>query len=494
MSRSRLFLVFIYSLYFLNACGGNGSSSGISAGPPAPPIPRVADHFLITAPASVNPGIAFNFSATALDDSNNKVTGYSGTVHFSSTDAQAVLPADSTLSKGTMMFSATLKTLGAQTITASDTATAITGTFGSIAVSITQFQTTGNMEVARVSHTATLLNDGEVLIAGGTDGNVILSSAELFNPTSGIFTPTGNMSVPRESHTATLLNNGKVLITGGINENPLLTAELFDPNTGTFTATGSMETERQGHTATLLKNGEVLVTGGLGANTLATAELYDPGTETFTSTGSMETARYYHTATLLSDGKVLIVGGGGGGSNNCGLVAAELYDPSSGIFTETGSMETTHGFDAVSLLNGGKVLVTAGFGACGAPFQTVELFDPVSGTFTLTGGTTTARARHTATLRNDGTVLVAGGVNQVDYPLGCTSRCQKLLLATSSAELYDPISGIFVAAADMSTARETQAGTLLNDGTVLITGGRDANGQALATAELYPSNGSPFDY
>jgi hypothetical protein len=124
------------------------------------------------------------------------------------------------------------------------------------------------------------------------------------------FTPTGSMGSGRDGHTATLLNNGNVLVTGGTSATAdLETAELFDPTAGTFTATGSMESPRISHTATLLAGGKVLITGGYGGGTqFATAELYDPSSGAFAATGSMETTRQWHTATLLKDGKVLITG------------------------------------------------------------------------------------------------------------------------------------------------------------------------------------------
>jgi hypothetical protein len=196
----------------------------------------------------------------------------------------------------------------------------------------------------------------------------------------------------------------------------------------------------------------------------------------------MATTRFFHTVSLLTDGKVLITGGAG---NDGTLATAEVFDPSSQTFTATGSTATERHFDAVTLLNGGKVLVTGGFGANSPPLATVELFDPVSGTFTPSGNMATARARHTATLRNDGTVLVAGGVNLVVVPPGCRTRCKQELLPTSSAELFDPISGSFAATGDMTAARETHTATLLSNGVVLVTGGRDVSGNVLSTAELF---------
>src|SRR5215510_1870795 len=145
--------------------------------------------------------------------------------------------------------------------------------------------------------------------------------------TVGTFIPTGNMKTPRISHTATLLLNGKVLIAGGSREQPW-SAELYDPSTDTFTATGDMTTGRSGHSATLLSDGRILIAGGgigEGRNFrwLASSEIYDPSTETFTSAGTMLTPHAGHAATLLNSGRVLI----DEGCTDSGVAAPELYDP-----------------------------------------------------------------------------------------------------------------------------------------------------------------------
>src|SRR5215472_5624524 len=279
------------------------------------------------------------------------------------------------------------------------------------------FNATGSMTTARLSHTATLLQNGKVLIAGGTDSNGNPSAtAELFDAASGTFTPTtGNMGVARSSHTATLLTSGKVLIAGGTGSGTgTPTAELFDPATGTFSPTsGAMTAPRTSHTATLLTDGKVLLAGGTDTTGVAqqTAELFDPVTGTFTATaGKMGTARTAQTATLLSSGRVLVAGGFG--AAGAPTATAEIFDPSAGSFTATtGNMSVAHAYHTATLVPAsGKVLVTGGEDAVGNPEATAELFDSSAGTFAATASPMmTARYQHTANLLTDGTVLVMGG-------------------------------------------------------------------------------------
>ena len=303
------------------------------------------------------------------------------------------------------------------------------------------FSPTGSMTTAHVYDTATLLQDGRVLISGGTDdaGNVV-ASAELYDPKSGTFRPTGSMTTSRTTQTATLLRDGRVLIAGGYGGctasicNTLASAELYDPATGTFSPTGSMTTPREGLTATLLSDGRVLVAGGYGGctvgvgtrncNTFASAELYDPATGTFSPTGSMTTPRVYQTATLLSDGRVLIAGGG----DTSLALTAELYDPATGTFSPTGSMITAREYHTATLLPGGRVLIAGGEsnGTGDVVLASAELYDPRTGTFSPTGSMTAVRAQQTATLLSNGRVLIAGGG---DPYAGST---------LASAELYQP--------------------------------------------------------
>jgi WD40 repeat protein len=295
------------------------------------------------------------------------------------------------------------------------------------------FSPTGSMITARVDPSATLLSDGRVLIAGGYDTKTVsLASAELYDPKTGTFSPTGSMTTARGVPTATQLSDGRVLIAGGydstgdITAGKILTsAELYDPKTGTFSPTGSMTAARLGETATALSDGLVLIAGGGGDSAgkviLASAELYDPKTGTFSPTGSMATARSSDTATVLSDGSVLIAGG----YDSTGpLASAELYDPKTGTFGPTGSMATARASSTATALADGSVLIAGGYDSTG-PLASAELYDPGTGTFSPTGSMTTARIIPTATALSDGRVLIVGGGDSSGKQL-------------ASAELYQP--------------------------------------------------------
>jgi hypothetical protein len=346
------------------------------------------------------------------------------------------------------------------------------------------FSSTGHLTTERMFHTAALLTNGKVLVAGGSatlGGFSVWASAELYDLSTGTFSATGSMNTPRVGHTATLLPDGRVLITGGnltfggaLGDSAQVSAELYDPLGGTSTPTGSMAAGRAGHTATLLNTGKVLITGGYSFSadgsqiSLSSAELYDPLTGTFQATSNMAAGRAAHTAVLLGDGKVLIEGGGGG---SCTVAPnPELYDPVTGAFNLTGSSAYPALFPvAASLLANGSVLTTLDAG-CDFDNRT-EVYNSSNGTFASAANMTTDRGYSTATLLPDNSVLITG---------------RDASRVGGSAELYNPSTGAFSAANGMfPQSEEGHTATLLPNGAVLLAGGWICCGFSVANAELY---------
>lgn len=179
------------------------------------------------------------------------------------------------------------------------------------------FATTGDLNYERSFHTATLLPNGKVLVAGGSGNGGINASAEIYDPSNGTWTLTGSLATARTFHSATLLTNGEVIVIGGGDSSgKLVSAEIYNPSAGIWRNAGTMQTARQSHTATLLPNGLVLVTGGYSPDedtnywdvSVSSVELYDPANQRWTTTNSMSVTRSTHTARLLPDGRVLIAG------------------------------------------------------------------------------------------------------------------------------------------------------------------------------------------
>ncbi len=342
------------------------------------------------------------------------------------------------------------------------------------------FALTGSMSAARVWHTATLLRDGRVLVAGGSSttsgGGDQLASAELYDPATGSFTRTANnMTVARFAHSATLLADGRVLIAGGSDANgPSSVADLFDPTTNRFIQTGSLVDAQTYQEGTALRNGEVLITGGRTKSAReARAELYNPATGTFRYTGQYADeipADAYNglvgvAATLLGNGKVLIAS----------LPRAEIYDPASGTFTATGAMLTNTGLTYISgrpatLLVNGNVLLTGGHQEDIGRFSQAELYDPSTGVFRYTTSMPYVRDLHTEMLLASGKVLITGGESSSCDSSGCG------VFSLAAAEVFDANGLVVSSVAPMKVPREAQRATLLNDGRVLITGGLTFSG------------------
>ena len=290
------------------------------------------------------------------------------------------------------------------------------------------WQTTGYMNYARENHTATLLTNGLVLAAGGVTvgtGGQTLSTCELYSPATALWTNTVSMKTARYSHTAVLLTNGLVLVAGGIsNSVTLASSEIYNPVAGTWTATGNLNTPRSSASAFLLANGTVLVAGGQGTHnvTLASAEIYNPGTGLWHYTASpMLTSQSQPISQLLPDGRVLVAGGLTNGSVVSGF--SELYDPAGDSWSQTGSMNTPRESAGSVLLNNGIVLVAGG--SNGNSLTNAELYDPGTGIWTVTGAMKEGRnGPFPMVLLANGQALATGGIPANND------------LSTGTAELY----------------------------------------------------------
>ncbi len=341
------------------------------------------------------------------------------------------------------------------------------------------FASASNMTTARSLHSATLLPNGQVLIAGGAStSSGILASAEIYDPDAVTFRSVGTMTAARRMHTATLLPDDTVLIVGGYGEGgALASAELFDPVTATFRATDNLSTARGGHSAILLPTGKLLVIGGYGVGTypdVAPAELYDPPSRTFTAAGAYMGrggCDFCAPSILLGDGTVLFPG----------QYPAQLYDPKSDSFSPSG-MSISNLSEAVALTNG-KVLFAGGEDL--GRSSSAELYDTRTHTFAPIGNMAWRRVWHTLNWLPNGMVLAAGGETD-----SCSGNSCFFAGTTASAELYDPLTGTFVLTGSMAATRSTHTATLLRDGRVLVAGGVSYGGigifhGSLASAELY---------
>ena len=330
-----------------------------------------------------------------------------------------------------------------------------------------------NLAEARSGSAAVVLDDGRVLITGGTGSTGTLTSAELFN-TDGSISVAAPMLDPRTHHTAVMLKDGRVLVAGGTTSGGGTTsaAEIYDPAGNSWTAVpGGMTSPRSSHTASLLSDGRVLVAGGATtAGATNTLEVYSPDTNSFTAvtSGMLSSVRQEHAAAVLADGRILIAGGSDGAAS---LNSTDIFDPATGSVAAGPAMASARaGLSATTLLDG-KVLLTGGNNGS-ADLSTAEVYNASTGSISATGGLTTPRRDHLALLlpHNNG-VLITGG-SSAGAPL-------------ASAELFYPWTGAFTATGAMASPRTAAAGAALKqDGYLLVAGGSDGT-NPLAATELY---------
>ena len=328
----------------------------------------------------------------------------------------------------------------------------------------------GILARARSDHTATLLPDGTVLVAGGQSRSRPLRSAEVYDPSTGAWSTVGNMVTQRSGHTATLLLDGRVLVVGGaLGSEAAASAEVYDPVTATWQSVGSPTDPRSIHSATLLSDGQVLIVGGVGSRgLLSSAELFDPADGSWTSASPMDEARSFHTATLLGDGSVLIAGGNG---ERGILSSAEVYDPEADRWSSVGNLVVERFGHGATLLADGRVFVVGG-----TRWRLAEAYDPSTRLWSSLGASPESPELATVTLLNGGIVLVAGGIGSQGSVAG--------------PHLYDPVDRSWRSAGSMVEPRANHTAVLLQDGQVLVVGGLDPDVE-LDSVELFdPSSTS----
>ncbi|MBI3565002.1 MAG: IPT/TIG domain-containing protein, partial [Elusimicrobia bacterium] len=331
---------------------------------------------------------------------------------------------------------------------------------------------TGAFGQGRFLGYSTKLRDGRVLLVGGmVEGDARgLANADLYDPATGAWTAAAPMNQGREQFAGVRLADGRVLVTGGAGPSTAIvaSAEVFDPAAGTWTTVAPMAHARADHQLALLPDGRVLAMGGWGGSTpLASAEIYDPAGNAWTAAPAMSAVRILASALVLRDGRVLISGDSGSSAAD---MTAEVYDPATGAWSPAGTMNAPRYEHQSALLPDGRVLVSGGSGR-GTTQATAEVYDPAAGTWTPTGPLAVARYAHAMVLVN-GTPLIVGGENQ-STDVGTT-------------EVYDAASNAWSAGPSLLATRTYPQAAALDDGRVLVAGGRHGlgGGTTLNTAEL----------
>jgi N-acetylneuraminic acid mutarotase len=339
-----------------------------------------------------------------------------------------------------------------------------------------------SLYTGRHDHTASGLKDGRVLVVGGAIGGwqgPSLVSTEIYDPRSQSWQVGPTLNFPRQAHTATVLPDGRIFVTGGTQPGPTWQAstEMLDAERTRWDIMAPMAFPRSMHSATLLSDGRIIVLGGwTGSVTLDHAEIYDPSTNVWRQTGSLLEARQDHSATLLADGRILIVGGYRERVGDKWLSTAEIYNPVNGTSTATYPLFCHGTSHQVVTLADGRVLVVGG--ACGSGqsgiVAQVELFDPATDSWHAVTSMAQARFGLTATRLSDGTVLAIGGGDG--------------LLPLASVEKFDPVTQSWSFYSPLNRARVAHTATLLPDGQLLVVGGWAGDTMTLRSVELLDTN------
>ena len=341
-----------------------------------------------------------------------------------------------------------------------------------------------DLEIPRTWHTATRLNDGKIIIAGGSNGrDDQYAVAEIYDPVTGLFAPAASLNTPRHEHSATLLKDNRVLVVGGYNHQQqwLKDAEVYDPSTNIWKVVPSIYSHGVQHTATLLPDGRVLVIGGCIGNGVCTnrVEIFDPQNDSWTEAAPLKAERASHAAVLLDDGRVLVAGGTLSDSD------ALIYDPKVNTWTTTGPMVQQRTQAPMIKLIDGRVLVAGGLSLVGDPNATTstEVYSPETNTWTAAASLSQPRYAHMLVLLPNGQVLIVGGAREYDYPIGHPNGNPWTTASfINDIEIYDPSSNSWYIAGELLLPETYAAAAFLPDGRLWLTGGGASHDLATAWA------------
>lgn len=363
-------------------------------------------------------------------------------------------------------------------IAANDERSAIASPTG-VTVTAGTLGTYGSLNTGRGTQTATLLLDGRILFAGGVDAvGTNLTTAEIYDTDTGLFTLTGSMADGRTGHTENLLSDGRVLIAAGQNSAYLSTAEVWSPSGNAFTPVGPLNFARNFHRSAMMLDGRVLIVGG-GTNTLVTqAEIFTPSNNTFTTTGALAHGRFDPAVAVQANGNVICAGGDGAGVR----VDIEVFTPSLGTWAIASGVLSVARTNATAIrLGNGKILIAGGFNGGGTSQTACDLFDPSTGGAAATGALGTARGKPKLSILPNGKVLATGGLGNAG--------------ALATAEVYDPGAGTWTATTGpMSVAREDHTATYapLKFKVYVVGGFTNVSPTPYSSAEIYDYTTSTF--
>ncbi|MCC6387433.1 MAG: hypothetical protein IT302_08630 [Dehalococcoidia bacterium] len=346
------------------------------------------------------------------------------------------------------------------------------------------FTVVGDLAEPRSLHTAALLPNGRVFVAGGNAASSsfpVLASSEIYNPDSRTFAKGPNLNAARQTFAAVTLGDGRVLVSGGVATAGaiLQSAEVCDPVGGGCRFASDLLEARAGHAMVLLNDGLVVVIGGRGSDgkALASTELFDPASLTFASGPSLVQANASPQAVLLPGGSILVAGNGtvqvlDTDTNSFAMLSDRTDLPEVPVLLSDGKALLTGGIDHERLRALPTPPPNSGSDRSVPATDAAMILDLATGVLTLVGPMQDARMLHEALLLTDGRVLIAGGVPDSHFDGG----------TLASAEIFDPETNTFSMTGPMTRGRVWFTLTLLLDGDALAVGGSDSPG---ATAEVY---------